>query len=255
MIKLKYIKLNFHSTKLFLSAISPLNNKFKLCYPYLQLSQLKKSTKSIIKSKINMATINNSDKLLQSNQTKPISLAISQIKYIYEKYGAYDYIGERMTQTQHAEQCAALANKHGCDIRVIIAALLHDIGHLIGIEQGLEEMIGLGIIKHEKVGANYLRSLGMDEMVCILIENHVNVKRYLITKNPDYYNKLSNASKQTFDKYQGGKMSDDEVKDFELNPYFKEILLLRSFDDAGKVEDLEVAEFHTYMDMVEKLIK
>lgn len=37
-------------------------------------------------------------------------------------------------------------------------------------------MNGLGVIEHGKVGADYLRNLGMNERVCCLIENHVKAK-------------------------------------------------------------------------------
>ena len=75
-------------------------------------------------------------------------------------------------------------------------------------------MNGLGVIEHGKVAGDYLRKLGMYEKVCILVENHVTAKRYLVSKNDDYYEKLSDASKKTLE-YQGGRMSSKEMRIFE----------------------------------------
>ena len=38
----------------------------------------------------------------------------------------------------------------------------------------------------EKIAGNYLRQLGMNEHICILVENHVTAKRYLVSKLKRY---------------------------------------------------------------------
>ena len=60
-------------------------------------------------------------------------------------------------------------------------------------------MNGLGVIEHGKIAGNYLRKLGMNEKICILVENHVKAKKYLVSKNEQYYDKLSDASKKTLE--------------------------------------------------------
>lgn len=51
----------------------------------------------------------------------------------------------------------------GCDDHVVIAALLHDIGHIVGMSDPQakhmvdEDGKSLGIEGHEKIGAAYLR--------------------------------------------------------------------------------------------------
>ena len=57
---------------------------------------------------------------------------------------------------------------------------------------------------------NYLKNINMNEKVCKLVNGHVNAKKYLVTTNNEYYNKLSHASKKTLE-YQGGKMTKKEV--------------------------------------------
>jgi predicted HD phosphohydrolase len=47
---------------------------------------------------------------------------------------------------------------------VILGALLHDIGHLVGKDKDLEDMVTDGVIigtqDHDKVGESFLRDLG-----------------------------------------------------------------------------------------------
>lgn len=114
------------------------------------------------------------------------------------------------------------------DEEFVLAALFHDIGHILGLEAFLEmEMDNCGILDHETIGAQFLYSLGFSYHCCQLVRNHVQAKRYLCYKNPDYYNELSEASKTTL-RFQGGPMSAEEGRAFEKHPMFEEILLLRN---------------------------
>jgi HD domain-containing protein len=49
---------------------------------------------------------------------------------LFRTAGANRY-GETVTQLEHALQCAALARRHRAGDEVVIAALLHDVGHLV----------------------------------------------------------------------------------------------------------------------------
>ena len=75
----------------------------------------------------------------------------NNIKYLFEKYGNYNYIGEEISQLSHSIQTAMLAEKYTYDKEVIIAAFLHDIGHLIGLENNNSKMSNYGIDNHEKI--------------------------------------------------------------------------------------------------------
>ena len=162
---------------------------------------------------------------------------------LLKKYGDNGYIGEDVTQLQHAFQCAMFAeddsdvdNKND----FILGCLFHDIGHLLCYDNPeMEKMSDLGVMNHEKVGADYLRSLGYNENVCELVENHINTKRYLISTDPNYYNNLSEASKQTFE-YQGGKLSNEEINSFKQNKLFKYHLKLRTYDDQAKSTEYDL---------------
>ena len=61
----------------------------------------------------------------------------------------------------------------------------------------------------------------------------MNAKRYLTFKDPEYYDQLSLASKETL-KYQGGKMDAEEAAVFEADPLHKIIIALRLIDEQAK---------------------
>src|SRR6266498_2993846 len=132
--------------------------------------------------------------------------ATEEIMTLYHQYGDDDYIGEPVSQLEHMCQCAQLAEEEGYDEEVILAAFFHDIGHLCEHIMPLQQMNGFGVVDHEKIGADYLRSKGFSSTIASLVENHVQAKRYLTYRYPGYYKKLSEASKQTLE-LQGGKMS------------------------------------------------
>ena len=159
---------------------------------------------------------------------------MEKVRSLYEKHGDSDYFGEPVTQYQHAIQAAYFAEKYAPnDEELILAALLHDIGHLLG-EKEEDRMGKLGVLRHEYLGGEYLRKeLGLSERICYLVENHVNAKRYLTHVDKDYYNRLSDASKQTL-VYQGGPMNDDEAKRFRSHGEFELCLRMRTFDEAAK---------------------
>lgn len=174
---------------------------------------------------------------------------IDELFNYYVKYGNYDYIGEPVSQVEHMVQAAMLAEKDGQSKDVILAALFHDIGHLLQLESKESETMGkYGIKNHEKIGANYLRDCGFKYPIPELVENHVKVKKYRTYKNPSYYNQLSEASKQTL-KYQGGPMNSEEATRFELDPLFELSLKIRDYDDSAKMENIKINSIQYYKNM------
>ena len=172
---------------------------------------------------------------------------------LYTKYGNKGYIGENVTQYEHAVQCALLGEQYIHTVvteiitkrNFILGCFFHDVGHLMEHDKELyetyncEKMGNVGIHAHEKKGAQYLRDLNIHEDICQLVENHINVKRYLVSMNSEYYENLSDASKETF-KYQGGKMTVSEIKEFQQSNLYIYHLMLRKFDDAAKSTDPEL---------------
>lgn len=155
-----------------------------------------------------------------------------------------DYIGEPVSQLEHALQCAYFAEKAGHSQEVILACLFHDIGHFAS-ETKQRNMENLGIVHHEWIGAKIAYDLGLSAKVALLIGHHVNAKRYLAGKKKDYLARLSEASKKTL-AFQGGVMSDDEMHQFECNPHYKDILRVRIHDEKAKQLNLKVPDLHYY---------
>jgi phosphonate degradation associated HDIG domain protein len=166
-------------------------------------------------------------------------IIVNEVFGLYEKYGDEDYIGEPVSQLEHMSQAAALAEEEGYDDEVILAAFFHDIGHLCADAGEAESMDGMGNVDHEKLGADYLLERGFSERLAGLVQGHVIAKRYLTYKYPEYYNKLSPASKTTLE-FQGGVMSSDEAAEFELNPDAELIIRLRYWDDMAKELNIPV---------------
>lgn len=175
------------------------------------------------------------------------------IATLFAQSGDDAYFGESVTQLEHALQCAQLAEQAGADEETVVAAFLHDIGHLLPPELAGGYMDGYGTVDHERLGADYLRERGFSEKVAQLIEHHVNAKRYLVFKNPNYFARLSEASLRTLE-FQGGPMTTGEALAFETNPYFKGILLLRTWDEQAKIPNLPTPGIDYYVAMSERLI-
>lgn len=173
---------------------------------------------------------------------KTPSQVVEEVFDLYTKFGNADYIGEPVSQIEHMSQSAQLAIDEGFDDEVILAAFFHDIGHICVMNGSTDEtMGGYGKKSHERIGADYLRSVGFPERVAKLVENHVQAKRYLTFKYPDYYNQLSEASKRTLE-YQGGVMSPQEAHSFETDPLFETSIRMRKWDEMAKEMEVPVID-------------
>lgn len=175
---------------------------------------------------------------------KPQTIATDIIE-LYKKHGSNNYAGEKITQLEHMVQAAELARQGGYDDEMILAAFLHDIGHICAAAYTESTMGNFGIINHEKIGAQFLRKRGFAERVIRLVENHVSAKRYLTFKYPEYFDGLSEASKKTLE-YQGGKMNPDEAILFEQDELFADFIEMRRWDELAKEENQPVEKSLEY---------
>ena len=176
----------------------------------------------------------------------PIEIT-NQIFSLMAESANMEYYGEDVSQLEHALQCAKLAADIRSDDETVIAALLHDIGHIC--DPDAEQMGDVGAVDHEGIGADFLLGLGFSEKVAELVRAHVVAKRYLTFAKPAYAAKLSPASVETLT-HQGGPMTADEAADFEQDPLFTEKLRMRSWDEQGKIPGLAVPPLESYRAMV-----
>jgi gamma-butyrobetaine dioxygenase len=164
--------------------------------------------------------------------------------------GGEAYFGEPVSQLEHALQTASLAVRSGASDALIVAALLHDIGHLL---QGEPEHIAeLGVdARHEHAGDQWLR-IGFGPSVTEPIRLHVAAKRYLCAINAEYAAALSAASQQSL-ALQGGPMSTDEIREFSKSPWCQDAVALRRWDDAAKTPGRKVPDLSYYRSRIERV--
>ena len=188
-------------------------------------------------------------------ERKQAETIVNEIFELYTDYGNADYIGEPVSQLEHMCQAAELAEAEGYSEEIILAAFFHDIGHLCEHIMVVEQMDGYGVADHEGLGGNYLREKGFSIEMAQLVESHVAAKRYLTYKYPDYYEKLSPASRATLEK-QGGVMKDREAALFEADPLFNLYIKIREWDDKAKMMNRPLPPLEKYKKMaVSQLMK
>ena len=177
---------------------------------------------------------------------------VNHIEDIFNRRGAESYLGEDVTMAQHMLQAAQCAEESGADGSLIVAALLHDIGHYKN--EIPETALAKGINNyHEEAGANFLEDY-FPVSVIEPIRQHVSAKRYLCAVKSNYIERLSLASVHTLN-LQGGPMNENEIKEFEKNAYLDECVKLRYCDEGAKDPERIHHQFSYFRALVESLVK
>lgn len=146
--------------------------------------------------------------------------------------GHVRYGREHVSVLEHALQCAALAEREDAAPSLIVAALLHDVGHLVHYLG--DDPTGRGIDdRHEHVGAATL-ARWFDKRVSEPVRLHVPAKRYLCAVDPTYFNTLSAGSRASLE-LQGGPMTTAEATAFDSLPFADDAKRLRRWDEEAKV--------------------
>jgi phosphonate degradation associated HDIG domain protein len=174
----------------------------------------------------------------------PIDFLIRLLK----ERGHAAYLGEPVSQLEHALQTAWAAEQAGAGSAVIAAALLHDVGHLL---HDLPEHCALSGFDdaHEVRGASWLgRHFGPE--VAEPVRLHVPAKRFLCATDPSYVGSLSEASARSL-KLQGGPFTADEAAQFRNHPHAETAVALRRFDEQAKVPGLPTPALEHFRPFVE----
>ena len=175
---------------------------------------------------------------------------LTEIIRILATKGQEQYGTEAVSQLEHALQCATLAEKNNSTPELITASLLHDFGHLIhnlgedAATRGIDD-------RHEYLALSYLNKI-FSPTVTEPIRMHVNAKRYLCTVDNNYWASLSPASKTSLE-LQGGIYSEQEAQEFISQPYAKDAVKLRIWDDLAKVRDLRTPNLEYFVPKIQKL--
>jgi gamma-butyrobetaine dioxygenase len=145
---------------------------------------------------------------------------------------------------EHALQAAHLAQTQNAPPSLVVAALLHDIGHLLNDAPGAA---------HEDLGHSWLVQHFSPE-VSEPVRLHVAAKRYLCATNHKYQEILSPESVRSLH-VQGGPMTDAELDAFEEEVFYGQAVQLRHWDDQAKTEKLAVPGLEMYRETIAGLIK
>jgi phosphonate degradation associated HDIG domain protein len=174
-----------------------------------------------------------------------------QIFELFEARGSNAYFGEKLSQLEHALQTAWLAERARSSQALIVAALLHDIGHLIHslpediADQGIDGL-------HEALGADWLAKYFGPE-VTEPVRLHVEAKRYLCFAEASYRALLSTSSLQSL-ALQGGPCTASEARALETNPFLCDAISIRRWDDAAKTAGLMVPSLDHYRAVIESAL-
>lgn len=170
---------------------------------------------------------------------------------IFDRRGGEAYLGEPVTMGEHMLQGATIAEQNGQPEDIIVATLLHDIGHFTS-EFGTFSMDDTEDRFHEEAGARVLEKF-FPTIITDCVRYHVAAKRYLCATRPEYFSRLSEASIHSLN-LQGGPMSAEEVAVFEKNPNLQKIIAVRYLDEAGKRADMRTPDYWHFAPMVQRLV-
>ncbi len=174
------------------------------------------------------------------------------LRKIYQTHADARYGLETISQLEHALQAAQLAEERNEPPAFVLAALLHDIGHLTA-NMG-DDPAAAGIDnRHEILGADWLAAR-LPATVSEPVRLHVEAKRYLCAVDPSYHGSLSPASHQSL-QLQGGIMTAAEVQDFLQLESAGAAIRLRRYDDAAKEPARAVPGFESYRPLLVSLIQ
>jgi phosphonate degradation associated HDIG domain protein len=179
-----------------------------------------------------------------------VTPAFERIAALFDERGEGQYGSERVTQRAHALQCASIAAREGATDALIVAALLHDVGHLVhdlgtdARRRGVDD-------EHEKRAADWLADAFGGEVVAP-VRLHVAAKRWLCAVDPAYYEILSPASRRSLE-LQGGPFTATQAEAFGRAAHAQDAARLRRWDDAAKDPAATPPPLETYRPLVERL--
>jgi gamma-butyrobetaine dioxygenase len=170
--------------------------------------------------------------------------AVETIGELFAGTGARDHLGEPVPIGEHMLQTGALAEMTGAEAALVAAALLHDIGHLLGESE--ED-------RHGEAGARWL-SQWFGEAVTEPVRLHVAAKRYLCAVDAGYFGLLSAESVRTLS-LQGGPMTAAEVAAFEALPHAQAAVAVRRWDDQAKDPAVTPPRFAHFAPLLVALVR
>lgn len=173
-----------------------------------------------------------------------------EIREIYTRRAGKKYGLEDISQLEHALQTAHRAERQGEAPAMILAALLHDVGHMAH-ELG-ENPAAHGVDdRHEIVGADWLAAR-LPWSISEPVRLHVQAKRYLCGTDPAYAAQLAPDSVVSL-RLQGGPMTREECDAFIKHPFAADAVRLRRLDDEAKLVDCATPPLDYFLRLLDRI--
>lgn len=185
-----------------------------------------------------------------------MALEFGDIERLFAAKGGRMYTGEPVTQLQHAVQSALLAEQAGAAAELVVAAFLHDLGHLLNDQGETPTLRGVDD-RHEYVALPFLKNL-FGAAVLQPIRLHVDAKRYLCARGDGdlsgaaYWSALSDDSKRSLE-LQGGIFNSTEADAFIAAPFAGDAVMVRLWDDRAKQADLATPALAHYLALADQV--
>jgi len=129
-----------------------------------------------------------------------------------------------ITPLDHSLMAASVAESLGMGADLVVAALLHDCGHLLpAASSNTSDNESMG---PHVAGSLWLRHLGFSDHVCNLVASHFDAKRFMCYEEESYHASLSDTAKDNLFQH-GGPMSRDEAVAFRSRASFETSMALR----------------------------
>jgi predicted HD phosphohydrolase len=152
---------------------------------------------------------------------------------------------EGVTLLEHALQCAGvLALAYPEDLELQVAGLVHDVGHLVTPNDPSG---------HARSGSQYVAEV-LGPRVAALVDLHVVAKRYLVTIDPTYRERLSVVSRDTL-AVQGGVLARRDLARFVGDPLWREAVALRRADDMAKTVGLRIGPLYQWSSTIDEVAR
>ena len=166
-----------------------------------------------------------------------MALTLSDIETLFAANGDRMYTGEPVTQLEHALQSADAAERDGASQELVMAAFLHDLGHLINDQGETPTLRGIDD-RHEYFALPFLRALSptavlaADPSACRCEALPVCPRR-----RPDRPARVLGELVGRFEaqpRTAGRHFHDAEADAFIAKPYAADAVRLRLWDDLAK---------------------
>ena len=169
---------------------------------------------------------------------------IADVAAMFRAKGHCQYTGEPVSQLEHALQSAFLAEQADASPVLVTACLLHDFGHMSNDMGETPTLRGLDD-RHQYHSVSVLKGLFPDAVLAPILL-HVDAKRYLCATEKGYWASLSEDSQRSLE-LQGGAYSAEEAARYVAQPFARDAVQLRRWDDLAKAAGCKTPDLEHYL--------